>query len=104
MVTLSGLELERLDGDAALTVWQSAEDVNVDSVALNEDFDLDDPFHRAQLAAENATRFLDSRITQVRVPLSRLHLVAEALLYVYRRTHEHDFCGPDDGLGERVKD
>jgi len=30
--------------------------------------------------------------------------IVDALLYIQRRTHEHDWQGPDDGLPEEGKD
>ena len=34
------------------------------------------------------------------IPADRVQDVVDALLYVHRRTHEHEYTGPDAGLGD----
>ena len=40
----------------------------------------------------------DVTVSQLVVPLSVVPIFADALLYIHRRTREHDYQGPDDGL------
>jgi hypothetical protein len=60
-----------------------------------------------QPAPARAGSFVTGNLTGVqgfartRGPAERLHDVVDALLYIHRRTHEHEYTGPDDGLEGR---
>jgi hypothetical protein len=84
------------DSDGTADALYIAEE-NENEVAISWTQAFND-WDEGQVTDDNAEELTTAESPRISVPILQVPELADALLYVHRRTHEHDYEGPDAGL------